>query len=109
MRQLLECPHCLSEVKYGASVCVGCGAEVSYGQSKLGLIGKFVLIFFIMTSILSSALAYLMNTVGIDANGSISGILNLVFLIASIALSWLVFSKFVRRPDQILFRRYNRR
>ncbi|WP_133117859.1 hypothetical protein [Burkholderia ubonensis] len=34
----VTCPHCHSKVSYGASVCIGCKAEVKYGN-PLGAAG----------------------------------------------------------------------
>lgn len=45
----LICPHCHTEVPFGASVCTGCQAEVHYGN-KFGLwhyVGLFFLALFV--------------------------------------------------------------
>ncbi|KHK58681.1 hypothetical protein PI87_02770 [Ralstonia sp. A12] len=33
----MTCPHCHSKVPYGAFVCVGCKAEVKYGNTLLAV------------------------------------------------------------------------
>ncbi len=47
----ITCPHCHSKVSYGASVCVGCKAEVKYGNAigaaGLALIAALITGFFV--------------------------------------------------------------
>ena len=45
----LNCPHCHTQIPYGASVCTGCQAEVHYGK-RFGFwhyVGLFFLALFL--------------------------------------------------------------
>lgn len=33
----MQCPHCMGSVPYGAKVCSGCQAEISYGSPALAI------------------------------------------------------------------------
>ncbi|MNM62161.1 hypothetical protein D3C81_734840 [compost metagenome] len=40
--QEITCPHCLSDVPYGAKVCRGCQAEIEYGMPPAALLFIFL-------------------------------------------------------------------
>lgn len=122
MRQTMECALCLSDVKYGARVCTGCGAEISYGQPMRTMIFKFMRTWFFVgipvVIFLLNGVGYLANMVGADIDDitigdAISNPFGLAFIIVllaiSLAVSGFLFKKFSYRPDQIFFRRYTGR
>lgn len=46
-KKYITCPHCLSDIPHGASVCCGCKAEVEYGTPN----SVFVYLFLISATI----------------------------------------------------------
>ena len=36
--QTVSCPHCMNNVPWGASVCRGCHAEISYGTPRASIV-----------------------------------------------------------------------
>lgn len=36
--QTVSCPHCMNNVPWGASVCRGCHAEISYGTPQASIV-----------------------------------------------------------------------
>lgn len=116
MHEIMECPLCFTDVRRGAMVCTGCGADVIYGQSKPALVGKFILTLFavsLASSLLQALILSFAGMVGIDMNGNfgevIQMILNPVVFVATLVLTWLLFNKYIRRPGQIIFRRHSSR
>lgn len=116
MHELMECPLCFTDVRRGAMVCTGCGADVIYGQSKRALVGKFILTLFAVSFASSSLRALILSftgMLGIDMNGSLGEIIQMiltpVFFVATIVLTWLLFNKYIRRPGQVIFRRHSNR
>ena len=43
MSEVMTCPHCLSQVPRGATVCTGCQAEVEYGPARMWYLGLLAL------------------------------------------------------------------
>ena len=43
-QETITCPHCLTDVKKGANVCVGCHAEIKYGLSAGLFFGYYILL-----------------------------------------------------------------
>lgn len=118
MRQIMECVLCLSDVKYGARICTGCGAAISYGQPMRTMIAKFMLIWLFVgmpvISFLVKGIGYFVKMTGSniadatlgDAVSNPFGLAFIIILLAtSLAVSGFIFKKFAYRPDQISFRR----
>lgn len=44
--QVVQCPHCYSEVPHGAKVCRGCQAEIEYGAPPVAFLFVFIVSMF---------------------------------------------------------------
>lgn len=120
--EIIECGHCLTEVKRGANICIGCRAEVRYGLSTSGffgyLFGVFALIVALQIAILA-LIEYYGHYVGLDfealkiwANTDDN---YLIVLYANLALTLVLFTflyiKYIRKSykDHVTFNRLVRK
>lgn len=59
--QTITCPHCLTDVKQGANVCVGCKAEIRYGLSIPAFFGYYILTVIVLITALSGIVYLIKN------------------------------------------------
>lgn len=116
--ETIECAHCLTEIKRGANICIGCKAEVRYGLSIGGffgyLFGVFVLVVIVQIGITTLINMY-GHHVGIDVEAlriwEKKGNNGFVFLYINLVVTLLLFSflyvKYIRKSykDYVSFRR----
>lgn len=108
MYEVIECPHCLNEVKLGANICTGCKAEVRYGLSVKAFFGYYFLTLVAIVLLVQGVLFLIESygsSIGIDVekfNDAGKGTTpKLIFLGSifgsSILLYGYIFIKFIRR------------
>lgn len=97
----MTCPHCLNEVKYGASVCTECKAEILYGRVPrllkiINLILSYTIIYWIFIGSLKFAISmnWVDRNIGEGSNGL--GVLGVMFvsgLVLYVVINKLVLKK----------------
>lgn len=117
-QKIIECPHCLNEVKHGANICTGCRAEIRYGLSIKAFFGYYFLTL-VAILILVQGVFYLIEAYGANFGLDIEkindagkgGTPTLIFfgaiLGSSILLYIFIFIKYIRKKyrNHISFRR----
>ncbi|GGZ92229.1 hypothetical protein DC083_02320 [Ignatzschineria ureiclastica] len=98
----MTCPHCMTEVKRGANVCVGCKAEIKYGVSAGIFFGFYILTFIVIaiaTLIIAEFTGLPLDTLMIDHF--------ITFLILTGMVYLVIFFKFImpKFEDRVIFSR----
>lgn len=76
----VTCPHCMNEVPWGARVCRGCHAEISYGTPRA------IAIFFTVLCVIAGWYAAKRVHTHISTNSTLLwGVFGVVFLLSALA------------------------
>lgn len=97
----MTCPHCLNEVKYGANICTGCKAEITYGKIPglvrlISMVIIYVLVYqaFILSLKFGVSQGWLDRNVGEGDNGLVMiGIM----LVVGLVLYWILKIKVLKK------------
>ena len=88
--RMIECSHCLNDVKYGASICTGCKAEIKYGPPTSARVIAFILSYIVVGFILKIILN-IATAIGMIKATTEMGAFEVIVLIITIGLTFVLY------------------